>query len=168
MHTEELVSSVPGAPHLWNTWMDAAKPPHTLQSLCTAMVLPPAAAKVLLLNLYLGQNPNSHQNLTYFFPSSPKPLHASREESSPTGVLQNISLFSCFGLVIFSLAGLFFNAAKSHSHCLCNQGSALSWNPVSSFKASEIFVYLFTSQEDAASCLCQYKIVNNVSKDKEK
>lgn len=66
MHTEELVSSVPGAPHLWNKWMDAAKPSHTLQSLCNAMVLPPAAAKVLLLNLYLGQNPNSHQNLTYF------------------------------------------------------------------------------------------------------
>lgn len=156
----------PAPPLVKHTRMDAAKPSHTLQPLyCYGFTS--CCCKGPSAELYLGQNPISHQNLTYFL----LPLsHCMPLGRNPAPQVSSKTFPFSPALVwwFFSLAGLFFDTAKSHSHCLCKQRSALSWNAVSSFKASQIFVYLFTSQEDAASCLCQYKIVNNVSKDKEK
>lgn len=101
MRTEELVSSAPGAPTC-ETHQDGC---------CQTLSYTPASVLLWLYLLLLQRPfcwtlpwPKPYQpSKSDLFPSSPKPLHAPREESSPTGVIQNISIFSCFGLVIFFL-----------------------------------------------------------------
>lgn len=103
------------------------------------------------------------------FPSSPKPVNASREDASPTGFLHHVSIFSCFSLVTFlPWQDCFFPLPiPIPTGCVSKGQHPRETLPLPSRPLRYLFI-LFTSQEDAASCLCQHKIVNNDSKDKEK
>lgn len=135
-------SQPPGAHHLWSTHGCCQTLSHTLEPFCTATALPPTAAKTLLLNLYLGQNRISPQNLIYFLLPWSHWTHLGRMPA-PLASSTMVPFSPASVWWLFSPGRAVFSVADSHPYHLCKQGSAPLWNPASSFKASQIFVYPF-------------------------
>ena len=167
MHTEKLAFAAPWCPSLVkHAWMQPNPLSYTPASpYCygfTSRCCKGPSAKPLPW-------PKPWQPSKFDLFPSPKPLNASREDASPTGFVHHTSIFSCFSLVtFFPQQGCFFPLPTPiPTACVSKGQHPRETLPLPSRPLRYLFI-LFTSQEDAASCLCQYKIVNNDSTDKEK